>query len=184
MKPALSLLWAAAAIAGIPCLALAGPVASPPPSAGAAVAMLQSVCLPLIEGGKLRSIAKANHLRQDDGQWTLVIDHKRRVELDPPDAANPRVCTATIIHSVGSGPFIRQAVDDWARSRSPALKEVKVDQTSAGPSYLRTTSTWQGADPDGVLGVVLSEEKTLNGTPVAGGLDQSEIEVSLTPKAT
>jgi hypothetical protein len=184
MKPTLSSLCAAAAVMGLPCLASAAPVMPPAPSAAAAVMMLQSVCLPLVEGGNLRSIAKANHLRQEDGQWTLVIDHQRRLELDPPDPANPHVCGATIHHSVGAGPAIRQAVDDWARSRSPALAAVKVGQTSTGPSYLRTTSTWQGPTPNGLVGVALSEEKTLSGEPVAGKLDQSEIEVSLTPKAT
>jgi hypothetical protein len=184
MKTYHSLTCAAGVIAGIPCMALGQPTMSTPPSASATVTMLQNVCLPLIEGGNLALIAKANHLRRKDGQWILIIDRKRRLDLDPPDTVNPHVCGATITHSVGSGPAIRQAVDDWARSRSPALTAVKIDQTSAGPTYLRTTSTWRGADPQGVLGVVLSEEKTLKGAPVAGNEDQSEIEISIAPKAT
>ena len=184
MKNALPSLCAAAAIAALPCTGSADPVTAPPPSAAAAVTLLQHVCLPLIKGGDLRTIAKTNHLRQEDGQWTLIIDHGRRLQLDPPDSANPHVCSATIYHSVGAGPAIRQAIDDWARTTSPALTPIKVDETSSGPTYMRTTSTWQGADPSGVVGVALSEEKTLSGAPAAGKLDQSEIEVSLTPKST
>ncbi len=188
MKKTASLVWAAAATI-IPGLCLAGAAAAPsvptgPPSAQATITLLQQVCLPLIKGGDLDTIAKANHLRRKDGQWTLIIDRNRRLVLDPPDTANPRICSATIRHAVGSGPAIQQAIDDWARSSTPALTRVKVDETSTGPSYLRTTSTWSGPNPMGTVGVALSEEKTLKGAPVDGALDQSEIEISITPKAT
>lgn len=148
------------------------------------MSLLQRVCLPLIDGGKLESVAKAAGLRRKDGVWALRIDRKRRLELDPPDVANPYACGATIIHGVGAGPAIHDAIDDWARSQTPGLTPVKVRQASTGAIYARTTSTWEGKNAKGDIGVVLSEEKTLQGRPVDGDLDQSTLILSLTPNRT
>jgi hypothetical protein len=162
-----------------------GPATAPgaPPSAAAtaAVTVLRDVCVPLLGGGDLKSVATGGGLKLQDGEWVLPIDGKRRVELQPPDQANPHLCGATITHRVGSQPAILSAVDAWAKSQSPPLQPVKVRQQSTGATSVRTTSTWQGQTAKGSLGVVLTERKTLTGAPVAGELDRSTLLASLTP---
>lgn len=158
--------------------------AQPPSNAAVATAaVLQKVCLPLIQGQRLKDVAPSVGLRKDHGAWVLRIDRDRRVKVTPPDPTNPHVCQATIVHGLGAGPTIRAAVDEWARSRTPPLTPGKVDSISTGPQYQHTTSTWDGQASDGTIGVVLSEEKTLAGAPVDGRFDQAELLVSLTPQA-
>ena len=52
---------------------------------------------------------------------------------------------------------------------------------SRGPSRLRRTSSWFGPSGKEWVGVVLSEEKTLDGRPVGGDEDQATLLVSATP---
>jgi hypothetical protein len=181
--------FGAAAILAAGQTAQAGPMAAaaqaaPPPAAAAPVTMLRRVCLPLIQGGDLKSVAKSAGLKQVNGQWILRIDHRRRLELDPPDDANPHVCGATIIHGVGAQPAIRRAIDTWARARLIPLDPVKVEQPSTDLNYELTTSTWAGKTPKGAIGVALSAEKTLQGRPVGGDVGQSKLFASFTPNAT
>jgi len=150
-------------------------------AAGGAVMVVQRICVPLVQGASLERIARIAGLRREHGQWVYRIDRNQRVELATPDPTNPHICGATIIHQVGAQPAIRQALDNWARSQTPPLQAIKVEVQTAGPLYLRTTSTWSGSSPRGAFGVVFASEKTLQGKPVHGGLGQSELLASLTP---
>ena len=153
-------------------------------AAGAAVMVMRQVCLPLLQGARLDAIAPPVGFRLVHGDWVYPIDRNQRIELIPPDPTNPHLCSATIVHDVGAQPAIRQALDNWARSQTPPLKGVKDQVQARGPLYLRTTSTWSGAVKDGDVGVVFAGEKTLQGKPVNGDLDQSELLASLAPSIT
>jgi hypothetical protein len=142
---------------------------------------MRQVCLPLVQGGRLKAIASAAGLRNEHGHWIHPIDRRQHIELATPDPTNPRLCSATIIHEVGAQSTIRQALDNWARSQTPPLQAIKSEVQAPGPLYLRTTSTWSGSGPNGVIGVVFAGEKTLKGKPVDGDLDQSELLESVTP---
>lgn len=150
-------------------------------AAGAAVMVMRQVCLPLLQGARLNAIAPSVGFRQVHGDWVYPIGRNQRIELAAPDPTNPLLCSATIIHDVGAQPAIRQALDNWARSQTPPMKMVKDQVQARGPLYLRTTSTWSGADKGGDIGVVFAGEKTLQGKPVDGALDQSELLASLAP---
>ncbi len=158
--------------------------AGAPPSAPATVLVAGQVCLPLIEGAKLKPVAASVGMKQEKGEWILPIEGKRRIEVFPPDAGNPTTCSATITHGVGAQPAIRQALDLWAKSLTPPLTPVKIDVRTVGESYRRTTSTWEGPLAKGSVGVVLSEEKTLQGAPADGDLDRTTLFVGLTAKGS
>lgn len=153
-------------------------------AAGAAVMVMQRVCLPVIGGAGFEGVVRSAGLENRHGQWVYPIDRRQRIEVSTPDPSNPHVCNATIIHDVGAQPAIRQALDNWARSRTPPLQAIKVQVQAPGPFYLRKTSTWSGSGPGGEIGVVFSGEKTLQGQPVDGDLDQSELLASVTPVAS
>lgn len=175
---------AALAAPAQPPAAAPTPAAAPPPEAAAAVAVLEKACLPLITGEPVRAAAAAAGLRRIHDVWTLQIDRDRRVEVTPPDPSNPHLCTEVIVHDPGAAESIRQQIDRWARTRTPALTAVKVDASSVGPLHRRTTSTWQGQSPQGLIGVALSEEETLSGAPADGAYARSTLLISLTPNGT
>ncbi len=173
-----------------PAIAAAPPVTAPAaastvaaparPSVKDTVLTLNDVCLPILRGAAVKPTAEAAGFRARNGEWVLTIAGKRQITLDPPDVANPRLCTVTIDASPG-GVAMRAALAAWAAGQSPALTPVKVDDSVAGVTHERATSSWSAQTPSGVEGVVLSQEKTLQGQPTDGGLDESTLYVSLTP---
>jgi hypothetical protein len=176
---------------GAAAIAATAITSSPPPSparqapspiaARAAVEVLQKVCLPLLDGQSIKAVAASAGLKANGGHWMLPMPGRTRVELDPPDFANPHVCQATLIHRTGVQDAIRAAVNDWARAQAPALSPEKVRQQVKSLDYQIVTSTWRGPAAKGVIGVALSEEKTPDGRPLEGNLDRSELYASLTP---
>jgi len=155
--------------------------ASAPDDAAAVMTVARDICLPLLRGGKIETVAKTTGLRNGRDGWVLPISGKRRIEVDPPGGANPTVCTATIIHDPGAGPSILAALTAWSATQTPALQALKTEEKAKGSLYQLTTSVWEGQIAGGDLAVVYAEDKTLDGKPVAGNLDQATLSVGLTP---
>jgi len=151
----------------------------PPPAASDAVKALQQVCLPVLRGGDLKSSASAAGFKLRDGQWVLTINGDRRIELDPPDAANPHVCSATIYARPSNSAAIQQALNNWAGAQSPPLTSVKVDAHVSDPTQQWITSSWRAQTPTGMLGLALGQAQPTQGAPEA--LTESDLTVSLTP---
>jgi hypothetical protein len=89
-----------------------------------------------------------------------------------------------VVHEPAAGAPIFEALSQWATSRSPPLQATKTQQAATGPLYRLTTSSWEGKTPDGDLAVLYAEDKTPDGKPVAGNLDQATLSVALTPPAS
>ena len=152
------------------------------PAARATLTMLNQVCVPRVLDGKPKTVARSLGLRNENGQWILPIDEKRRAVLLPPDKANPYICQAQITHQIGAQASIRSALDAWAKSRTPPFSRVDVLKPSTGPLYRLLASSWAGQTANGSLDVVLSEQKTLQGKPVDSDLDRSVLIVGFTPR--
>ena len=177
----------------IPVLAVPAPTQAPPaaepapastiptPTARAAVSVLQNACLPLLHGAKLNAVASKLKLKNVHGDWLLPVDDQRQVELTPPDAANPALCSETITHRAGGDPAIYAAVDQWARAQTPALQPVKVESPTQAADHLWLISSWSARSPKGDLSIVLTDEKTLSNQPLKGRLGQATLMVSVTP---
>lgn len=152
---------------------------TPPPAASDAVKTLQKVCLPVLLGGDLKSSASAAGFHLKDGLWVLTIDGDRRIELSPPDAANPHICSATIYSRPRNAAAIQEALGSWAVAQSPPLTPVRVDAQVSDPSQQWTTSSWSAQTPAGTLGLALGQQQLSRGASVA--LVESDLTVSLTP---
>lgn len=175
-RPVLPVLAAALASSAI--------AATPTPDgkgSDAVMTTVKDVCLPLLKGAQIASVAKTAGLKNGRDGWVLPIAGKRRIEIEPPDGPNPHVCSATVIHAPGADDQIVKALTGWAASQTPGLQPVKSAEKATGPLYQLTTSSWSGKTADGVLGLSYSEDKTLDGKPVAGNLDQATLAISLTP---
>ena len=134
MKKEISLLVAAAALAAAASAIAEAPAPQPsaPPAAAAdMVATLQRVCLPVLHGAYVKTSASAAGFKQKDGQWVLTIDNNRRIELSPPDAANPHICSATIYARRTSTVALRRALNAWAASQTPPLTQISENGASA-----------------------------------------------------
>ncbi|HLY78815.1 MAG TPA: hypothetical protein VKQ70_05545 [Caulobacteraceae bacterium] len=150
-----------------------------PPAATDMVATLQKVCLPVLRGGGLKASASAAGYKQKDGQWVLTIDGDRRIELLPPDEANPHVCGATIYARPTSTTALQQALGRWASAQTPPLAPVKVDASVAGAAPPWIDSSWSAQTPAGALGVALGQEQAMPANPKP--VLESDLQVSLTP---
>jgi hypothetical protein len=148
------------------------------PLAGDTIVAIDKACLPVLRGAKTQATIKAAGFRLQDGAWTMSAQSQPTVQLDPPDAANPHLCTLTLTYKPGGGTALRAALGAWAGAQSPPLAPVETNQAVAGSTDGLTTSTWSGPASGGVEGVVLSQEKPAAG---GGGLNQATVFVSLSP---
>ena len=127
------------------------PITSPPeavdtatigPAAKAAVTTIETVCMPVLRRASLAKTAESAGFRHKGGEWRLDLPQRARIDLQPPDAANPNVCGQTILSPACAGAGLRLALANWARAQG--LKPVQFDVASKGFQYDRTTSTWSG----------------------------------------
>jgi len=164
--------------------AIAAPPAPDGKSPDAVMTTVKDVCLPLLKGTPIAAVAKTTGLKNGRDGWVLPIAGKRHIEIDPPDGPNPHVCSATVIHAPGEDDSILKALTGWVASQTPALQPIKSGEKATGALYQLTTSSWSGPTAGGVLGLSYSEDKTLDGKPVAGSLDQATLAISLTPSSS
>jgi hypothetical protein len=175
---------AAAMTVALPALAQTATPPAPPTAPAAAqtplsedaVAALDKVCLPVLRGAMFKAAAATAGFKFKDDAWSRPVDSQHRVEIDPPDVANPHLCTVSVTYAAGDGAQLRAAMSAWASAQSPPLSPVQVGQIGAGSDL--TTSQWTGKTAGGFENVVLSQEHAAKG---AGGGRQSTLEVSFTP---
>lgn len=151
------------------------------PEVAAALTALEKVCMPLASGSNLKSVAPASGLRQQNGDWVLPINGPEVVDVTPPDTANPHVCFATIRYRGDQGGAIQQAIGAWAVAQTPPMTPGETNMVEKGPQMQRTLSSWEGSSPKAADTVIFAVEKTLDGKPVDGVLNEAQLTVSVSP---
>ncbi len=181
MKKDIKLILAALAITAAAGRSYSRTVAPVSGAASPAVAdmvkTLQQVCLPALEGGDVKAAASTAGFHLKDGLWVLQINGERRIELSPPDEANPHVCSAAVYARPESQAALLQALSGWAAAQHPALTPVQEPASAASTGW--STSSWRGSTAAGTLGVALGQAQPSQAqtAPVL----ESDLEVSLTP---
>jgi hypothetical protein len=178
MKQQFIMMAAALAVASPAVAQTAAPPATrtaPAPLAAAqtpltedAITALDKVCLPILRGAKVKAVGPAAGFKLRNGDWSRSIDDRQQLDLDPPDVANPHLCTITVTYAPGAGAQLRAALGGWASAQ--------VNQAIPGSDL--TTSQWSGAAAGGVESLVLSQERPAQKT---SGSRQSTLTVSLGP---
>ena len=115
--------------------------------------------------------------------WVLPISGKRQIEIDPPGGYNPHVCSATIIRNPNVSGSTVDALAGWSSRQTPSLQPLKTREKATGALYQLITSSRVGKSTGGDLAAVYTEDKTLDGKPAAGKLDQASLSIGLTPPA-
>jgi hypothetical protein len=142
----------------------------------AVVAVVESVCLPLIGKQPIDTIARSAGLSRKDGDWTLSMQGAGSVRVSPPSAANPATCMGRLEYERAAGPSMRAAIGAWAGAKG--LAAIKSDEQTKN-SYLQyRTSSWSGQLNGKSTTVVFTEQTELDGKPTAGSLDEATLLVN------
>lgn len=150
------------------------------PAASDAVATLQKACLPILRGAKANAAARSAGFQLRNGGWVRPIAGNEEIDLDPPDAANPHVCTLTLSAAPSDGTAMRSALGAWAAAQRPPLAAVGLDQNVPGAAQDWVTSTWSAQTSGGAESMVLTQPQTPPGQSATQS-QRSTLMLSLTP---
>jgi hypothetical protein len=164
----------------------AAPPAPPPPppaptdpAAIGVLSALETLCMPLVDGGDINKLTKAAGFRKS-GDSYVMKQKTYQLTLIPP-GSNPNQCHIDIIHPVDPAGPIVVALHNWAAvSRGWTLyrNDKNVD---AGQEY--TTRSWE-TDANGKhSALVFTTIRKADGTPSKGAADTSEMIYSATKTA-
>ena len=161
----LSLFAAATAAIGA---AHAQPAPPPPPAPSAAIGpfliqAIEKVCLPLIQGQKIKDVVQANGLRHFREDWLLQGPGVERLIITPPSVANPTICQLTINYELDQTPGVVGVLANWAGSQTPPL-QVLSSGYAVGPGV--TGWSWDVDSGGGHQGLVFDRQTTPDGKPL------------------
>jgi hypothetical protein len=188
-------LLAVFAAAALPAAAQEAPAAAPPAPAAAPappapvsgdaaqlLSVLDHVCIPIIGGAKASAVAPALGMRINrDGDLVMQLDGSKRITVTPPNEANPRLCTLTMVYDIGGDGVIFDALNGWAHAKPVPYESRRVKDSSQVDNETHITSTWDGAEAGATEGLVLIQAKRADGRPLSGRGDQATILFSITP---
>ena len=157
------------------------PPPAPPtdPAAIGVLAALDNVCVPLVDGGDVGKLAKANGFRKSNDAW--VTKQKTYQITLQPQGSNPDQCHLDIISPVDpeapAKPIVL-ALHDWAAvTRSWSL--YRNDKTVQNNQEF-TTRSWEHDEPGKHQALVLTTIRKPDGTPMKGANDTTQLIYSST----
>jgi hypothetical protein len=156
--------------------------ASTDSTAAAVVTTVERICLPLIGGQGIQTVASTTGLNRRDGDWIVRISDRSQIRISPPGRANPTICTGEVVYPQGGEGPILEALDAWAAARSPAMTKSKSRAETRSGDLQYRASAWFGPSPTGTTAVVFTEQKELDGRPLEGDRDRAMLVVSVTPQ--
>ncbi|MBV9996101.1 MAG: hypothetical protein JO127_12905 [Caulobacteraceae bacterium] len=154
----------------------APPAPPAPPTDPAAIgvmSVLQSVCIPAANGGKIDQLAKTAGYRKSGDDWSMrQRDYALTIE-NP--GSNPTQCHVQITHAVDAqapGRPIVVALHDWASTNGWNLYR---NDKSVQDGVEYTTRSWT-RDGDGKTeSLVFMTQRHADGTPMQRNADTSEL---------
>ncbi len=164
----------------------AAPPAPPPPPpaptdpvAIGVLSALETICIPLVDGGDIKQLTKAAGFRKS-GDSYVMKQKTYQLTLIPP-GSNPNQCHIDVVHPVDPAGPIVVALHNWAAvSRGWTLyrNDKNID---AGQEY--TTRSWEN-DADGKhSAMVFTTIRKADGSPSKGAADTSQMIYSATKTA-
>jgi hypothetical protein len=153
------------------------PAPPPPPTDPAAIGListLETVCIPLVDGGDINKLTKAAGFRKSGDNY--VLKQKTYQLTVEAQGSNPSQCHVDIIHPVDpeapAKPIV-VALHNWAAVTRGWTLYRNDKNVEAGEEF--TTRSWEN-DADGRhMGLVLTTIRKADGTPAGHGSDTSEM---------
>ncbi|MFI4935493.1 MAG: hypothetical protein ACHP7N_12790, partial [Caulobacterales bacterium] len=145
------------------------------PAAIGVLSVLQSVCIPAVNGGNLAALAKAAGYRKSGDTWSMR-QHDYTLTIESP-GTNPTQCHVDVTHMVDQeapGRPIIVALHDWAFVERGWSLYRNDKNVQAGTEY--TTRSWEHDGDNGQTeSVVFTTRRHPDGTPMQRGTDTSEL---------
>jgi hypothetical protein len=139
---------------------------------------IEKVCVPLVRGGKLADLAKAQgmKLNRRAGSWTMPLRGDKNYTLTVlPLGANQDVCRADVHYAVGQSDPIVKALVIWAFLHQPELilqaNYVNVD----GDGIKRIRKSWEHFNSAESTAVNFTTLSKPDDTPLDKKFDSGEI---------
>ncbi len=148
------------------------PAAAPTGEAAQVLALIQNVCIPLIQKQDIKAVAQTNGLKRSGDRLVLQLAGVERITISPPTQANPTVCTLTVNHQIDQSKPIVDALTGWAAAQNPPVPPLSAGY-QASPGMLG----WSWALDTNQMheGLVLTVQKTPDGKPLGKGYDVSTV---------
>jgi hypothetical protein len=162
------------------------PPPAPPtdPTAIAVLAVLQKVCIPAANGGNFMQLAKGYGLRKNgDNNWVLKQRDFTLLVEDP--GSNPTQCHVDVTHPLDAdspGKPIVVALNDWAAVENGWSLYRNDKSVQAG--MLVTTRSWTLDWNGKAQGLVFTNMRKPDGTPLHNGVDTSQVIYSVLPSTS
>jgi hypothetical protein len=160
------------------------PVAEAPPTLpttgdGAVIInFIEKVCVPLVRGGKLDDLAKAQgmKLNRRDASWTMPLGGDKNYTLTVlPLGSNKDVCRADVHYATGQADPIVKALVVWSFLHQPELilqaNYVNVD----GDGIKRIRKSWEHFDSAESRAVNFTTLSKPDDTPLNKNFDSGEV---------
>lgn len=145
------------------------------------VAAVEKVCLPLIDGQPLQTVAAATSGAVRDNVWTASLPNRGEIRIRPPSVANPKVCSASISFAPGGHTAFISALDAWAAGHAPPLRQLRRRDQSRTADLQYWISSWTGGAANRTVNVVFTEQAELDGRPTDGALMEAVLLVNVAP---
>jgi hypothetical protein len=156
----------------------------PPPTLpttgdGAVVlSVLEHVCVPLVRGGDLDQLAKAEGMRKNrrDGTWAMGLGGARDYTITIlPQGVNKDVCQAEVHYAIGQEEPIVKAINIWSFLHKPELvlqaNYVNVD----ADGIKRERKSWEHLEANTSTAVNFTTEHKPDGSPLNRNYDTGEL---------
>ena len=166
-----------------PAPAAEAPPTLPTTGDGAAIiSLIEKVCIPLVRGGNLDDIAKANAAtlglkkNRRDGSWTMPLGANRdyNVTLTPP-GINKDVCRGEVHYALNEDKPIVSAINIWSFLHQPELV-LQANYVEVDPDGVkRVRKSWEHFDAQHSTAVNFTTWTKPDDSPLNGKYSTGEI---------
>lgn len=169
------------------------PEAPPPPppelpttgDGAVVVNLLTKICLPLVNGGNIDTLAKAAGVVKDrrTEKYTVPLSQRPfQIVIEPQGQTNRDICEMTIRYAPGWDQAIIDGMNVWRFRHEPQLFLQRND-IGMYADLKRTTTTWdnrQNLERDGKqIGLIFVQLDKLDGSTVGPGYDEALIKYQI-----
>jgi hypothetical protein len=131
--------------------------------------VIEKLCVPLVRGGKLDDLAKANGFRQNrrDGTWTLPLGGDKNYSVTMfPVGVNKDVCRGEVHYTLGGEKPIVAALNVWSFLHQPELILQANYVQVTGDGVKRVQKSWEHLDSTSSTAVNFTTMSKPDDTPL------------------
>jgi hypothetical protein len=141
-----------------------------------AIQIIERICVPVVRGQALESIAKANGFRMNrrDQSWSRQFnaDNKASQVIVFPTGSNKTVCNVELRYAMGSDTEIAKALNVWAFVHQPPLDPTANYTQPQDPDGLkRVRRSWEYLEQNKSIGLNFSTVRRPDDSPLSNKYD-------------